>query len=105
MIRNGLPCGRAFCRGTVDAVTRRLFHYQKFVEPYFASLLSDRQVKLSRADSFNDPWDCRLRFRYPQNEAERKRVLKWLDAQDRKLFPGRTEIQRAILIHAFRSEP
>ena len=86
-------------------MARRLFHYQRYVEAHFVSLLSDRKVKLSRPDSFNDPWDCRLRFRDPSTAEERDRILSWLADMHRKHQAAVSEAKRAELVYDLRSSP
>lgn len=56
----------------------RLFHYQKFVCKHFISLLSERKVRLSNPNNFNDPWDCRVHYRAPRDSEEGRRLLEWL---------------------------
>jgi hypothetical protein len=65
----------------------RLFHYQRFVEEHLVSLLSERKVKISRPDSFNDPWDCRVHYRLPTDGEERQRLLNWLVDMHQTHFP------------------
>jgi hypothetical protein len=73
----------------------RLFHYQKFVDDHLVSLLSERKVKLSRPDSFNDPWDCRVHYQAPSDADGRGRLFDWLIENHRKHFPGIDEAHRA----------
>lgn len=83
----------------------RLFHYQRFVEAHLVSLLVNHKIKLSRADAFNDPWDCRVHYQLPSTDDERNRVLRWLTEMHRKHHPSVSEAQRALLAHSFRSNP
>lgn len=80
----------------------RLFHYQRFVEGHLISLLSEGKVKLSRPDSFNDPWDCRVRYRVPTDIEEKKRLLDWLRMQ---LPPSVGEAKRVRMAQDFISNP
>jgi hypothetical protein len=77
------PGIRIQCQSEHDFATDRmkpprLFHYQRFVEAHLVSLLSAGQLKLSRPDSFNDPWDCRVHYQVPTDPEDRKRVLAYL---------------------------
>jgi len=81
-----------------------LFHYQRFVELYLVSLLADRKVKFSKPNSFNDPWDCRLRFHAPTNDEEAKRLVAWLTEMNRKHSPEVSEAARALKAHALLSD-
>ena len=83
----------------------RLFHYQRFVEPHLVSLLSGGTVKLSRPDSFNDPWDCRVRYQVPTEPEDRKRVLAYLTEMHRKHFPSISEAQRRRVANDFMENP
>ena len=83
----------------------RLFHYQRFVEDHFASLLRERKVRLSRPDSFNDPWDCRVRFRLPTDTTGRTRVINWIIEMNRKYSPNASESERLRKAQYFMSNP
>jgi hypothetical protein len=72
----------------------RLFHYQRLVEAHLVSLLSAGQLKFSRPDSFNDPWDCRVHYQVPTEPGDRKRVLAYLIEIHRKHDPGIDEAER-----------
>lgn len=39
-----------------------LYHYQPFKKEYIADLLLNNRIKFSNPSSFNDPWDCRIKF-------------------------------------------
>jgi hypothetical protein len=83
----------------------RLFHYQRFKEPHLVSLLSEGTVKLSRPDSFNDPWDCRVHFQVPTDALGRKRLLDWLIEQHRKWYPSISEPDRVRIAQMFALNP
>src|SRR6266566_1112741 len=83
----------------------RIFHYQPFVEAHLISLLSTGKLKLSRADSFNDPWDCRVHYQIPTDLEGRKRVMASIAEKHRKRFPSITEAQRALRVHELASNP
>jgi hypothetical protein len=83
----------------------RLFHYQRFVESHLVSLLSEGTVKLSRPDSFNDPWGCRVRFQVPTDAPGRKRVLDWLIESHRKWLPSISESERVRIAQVFALNP
>jgi len=83
----------------------RLFHYQRFVEAHLLSLLSAGQLKLSRPDSFNDPWDCRVHYQVPTEPDDRKRVLAYLTEMHRKHFPSISEAQRRRVANDFMANP
>jgi hypothetical protein len=89
------------------SMPNRLFHYQKFVQEYliFISLLSERKVKFSRPDSFNDPWDCRVHYRLPSDSDGRKRVVNWLSDMHRKHFPSMSEAERIRKAQDFLANP
>ena len=76
----------------------RLFHYQRFVEAHLVSLLSAGQLKLSRPDSFNDPWDCRVHYQLPAEPADMRRLFAYLTEIHRKHDPGvnEAELQRRV---------
>jgi len=86
-------------------VPNRLFHYQRFVEEHLVSLLSKRKVKLSRPDSFNDPWDCRVRYRLPTDPADKMRVMDWLIEMNRKYSPELSEAERLQRANYLASKP
>ena len=75
----------------------RLFHYQKFVDEHLVSLLSEGKIKFSRPDKFNDPWDCRVHYRVPTNDAAKKRVFDWPIGEHRKRHPSISDSERARL--------
>ncbi|HVH74728.1 MAG TPA: DUF2971 domain-containing protein [Stellaceae bacterium] len=83
----------------------RLFHYQRFVEGHLISLLSAGKLKLSRPDSFNDPWDSRVHYRVPTDLEERKRVVAHLAEWHRKHYPMMSEAERDLRAHEFMSHP
>jgi hypothetical protein len=83
----------------------RLFHYQCFAEDHFTSLLVSGELKFSRPDSFNDPWDCRLHLETPTDPTARGRVLNWFADTDRKQNPSISEAKRAIRVYGFKSNP
>jgi hypothetical protein len=62
-------------------------------------------VKLSRPDTFNDPWDCRIYYRVPSDQPGRQRLLQWLTDQHRARFPEITEAERVRVAREFMSEP
>jgi hypothetical protein len=80
---------------------RSLFHYQRLVEAHLTALLTTRTVKLSRPDTFNDPWDCRVHYRVPTDAPGLQRLLQWLTEQHRKRFPHISEAQRTKIAHDF----
>jgi hypothetical protein len=82
-----------------------LFHYQRFVEAHLVSLLSAGQLKLSRPDSFNDPWDCRVHYQVPTESGDRERVLAYLTEMHRKHFPSISEAQRRRIANDFIANP
>jgi hypothetical protein len=86
-------------------MANRLFHYQPFVPEYLESLLSERKIKLSRPDSFNDPWDCRVHYLVPSDEDGRKRYLDWAAIYHRKHFPEVSEAKRARMNYELRKNP
>jgi len=86
-------------------IPERLFHYQRFVEPYLISLLSQGKLKLSRPDSFNDPWDCRMHYRVPTAHEERKRVVTHLAELHRKHNPSIGEAERNRRAYVLMSNP
>src|SRR5208282_4694040 len=79
----------------------RLFHYQRFVEAHLISLLSAGQLKLSRPDSFNDPWDCRVRYQGPKEPDEIKRVLAYFMQVHSNGDPSISEDERQRLLIEF----
>jgi hypothetical protein len=83
----------------------RLFHYQRFVEAHLVSLLSAGRLKLSRPDSFNDPWDCRVHYKLPTEPKERKRALEYLAKMHRMHYPSISEARRALILYNFVSNP
>ena len=83
----------------------RLFHYQRFVEAHLASLLSAGQLKLSRPDSFNDPWDCRVHYQLPAEPADMRRLFAYLTEIHRKHDPGVSEAQRQRRVAEFMVNP
>ena len=83
----------------------RLYHYQRFDAEHLNSLLIKGTIKLSRPDSFNDPWDCRLRYLMPTDDAERRSILLWFSEMHRKLHPQISEGRRALTAFGFRSDP
>ena len=83
----------------------RLFHYQRFVEDHIVSLLSAGKLKLSRPDSFNDPWDCRVHYQVPTEPEERKRVSAYLTEMHRKRHPSISEAERTKISEDFMSNP
>jgi len=83
----------------------RLFHYRCFVEAHLVSLLSAGQVKLSRPDSFNDPWDCRVHYQVPTEPEDRKRVLAYLTEMHRKQHPSISETERRRIANDFMTNP
>jgi len=82
-----------------------LFHYQPFNEAHVISLLSERTIKLSRPDKFNDPWDCRMRYRVPETVDERNRALAWFEQMHRKQYPCMNEAERAVIMYRHKSTP
>jgi hypothetical protein len=83
----------------------RLFHYQPFVEAHLVSLLSAGQLKLSRPDSFNDPWDCRVHYQVPTDSEDRKRVFAYLVEIQRKHDPSKSEAERRRVATYFMANP
>ena len=83
----------------------RLFHYQRLVEAHLVSLLSAGQLKLSRPDSFNDPWDCRVHYQVPTEPADRQRVLAYLIEMHRRHHPAIDETERQRRANAFMANP
>ncbi len=83
----------------------RFFHYQRFVEAHLVSLLSAGQLKLSRPDSFNDPWDCRVHYQVPTDPKDRKRVLAYLIEINRKHYPSKSEAERRRVANDFMVNP
>jgi hypothetical protein len=81
------------------------FHYQPFKEEHLVSLLSERKLKLSRPDKFNDPWDCRMHYQVPTDPAGRERVIEHWKELHRKYLPNITEAKRALIAHDFKSNP
>jgi hypothetical protein len=71
-----------------------LFHYQRFCESHLISLLATGKLKLSRPDSFNDPWDCRVHYRVPTDPEERERLIAHLAELHRKHHPSISEVER-----------
>jgi hypothetical protein len=71
----------------------RLFHYQRFVEAHFVSLLAG-QLKLSRPDCFNDPWDCRVHYQLPTEPGDTGRLFAYLTEIHRKRDPEVSEAER-----------
>jgi hypothetical protein len=62
-------------------------------------------VKLSRPDTFNDPPDCRVRYRVRSDQPGRQRVLQWLTDRHRARFPEITEAARVRVAREFMSQP
>jgi hypothetical protein len=62
-------------------------------------------VKLSRPDSFNDPWDCRVHFQVPTDAPGRKRVLDWPIENHRKCLPLNSESERVHIAQMFALNP
>jgi hypothetical protein len=83
----------------------RLFHYQRFVEAHLASFLSAGQLKLSRPDSFNDPWDCRVHYQLPAEPGDMRRLFAYLTEIHRKHDPGVSEAQRQRRVAEFMVNP
>jgi hypothetical protein len=77
----------------------RLFHYQRFTEEHFVSLLSEGKLKLSAANQFNDPWDCRVHYRIPTDSEGIKRTIRHWKELDRKHHPEITKVKRAIIAY------
>ncbi len=84
---------------------RSFFHYQRLVEAHLIELLAKRTVKLSRPDTFNDPWDCRVHYRVPSDQPGRQRLLQWLTDRHRERFPQISEAERVRVAREFMSEP
>ena len=84
---------------------KRLFHYQPFVVEHLVSLLSERRIKFSCPNNFNDPWDCRVHYQIPKSPEEITRALDWLREVDKKHGPTKTEIQREQMLEAHRADP
>jgi len=82
----------------------RLFHYQRFNPDYTASLLTERKIKLSRPDNFNDPWDCRVHYQMPPDEMRKKDVIDWITTAHRKHHPEISEAKRARLAFELKSD-
>jgi hypothetical protein len=82
-------------------VPRSLFHYQRLVEAHLIALLAKRTVKLSRPDTFNDPWDCRVHYRVPSDQPGRQRLLQWLTDRHRARFSEITEAERVRVAREF----
>jgi hypothetical protein len=82
-----------------------LFHYQPFNESYLRSLLTDGRIKFSSPDSFNDPWDCRVRYHIPSTEEEKRSYFDWVTQQHRKYYPEIDETERAVRAFAYKSNP
>jgi hypothetical protein len=83
----------------------RLFHYQRFVEAHFVSLLSAGQLKLSRPDSFNDPWDCRVHYQLPTEPGDTRRLFAYLTEMHRKHYPEVSEAERQRRVAEFMVNP
>ena len=83
----------------------RLFHYQTFKDEHFVSLLSERKLKLSRANQFNDPWDCRVHYRAPTDPVEIGRAIQYWKELNRKHHPEIGETKRALIAHHMKSHP
>jgi hypothetical protein len=96
---------QAGASGGTGTIPERLFHYQRFCEPHLVSLLSTGKLKLSRPDSFNDPWDCRVHYRVPTEPDERKRLVAQLVEWHRKHFPLMSEAERNQRADEFIADP
>ena len=83
----------------------RLFHYQTFKDEHFVSPLSERKLKLSRANQFNDPWDCRVHYRAPTDPVEIGRAIQYWKELNRKHHPEIGETKRALIAHHMKSHP
>jgi hypothetical protein len=81
---------------------RRLYRYERFVEEYLVSTLNG-VVYFSRADAFNDPWDCKPWFTTPESSADREKLIQWFDQVARKKEPNPDEELRARQIEELRS--
>jgi hypothetical protein len=66
---------------------KSLYHYKKFNSDHLLGLLRDHKIKLSRPDSFNDPWDCRAHYHFPADAQGRKRLIDYLADINRKHCP------------------
>ena len=68
-------------------MSRSLFHYKELVKSHLVLLLTERTVKLTQPNAFNDPWDCRVHFSVPHDKAKLRRLVEWIAEQNRKQFP------------------
>jgi hypothetical protein len=69
------------------------------------SFLSEGKLKFSRPDKFNDPWDCRLRYRVPSDPAGIDRLIhRWTELH-RKHHPEINDVKRALMAYDFKSDP
>ncbi len=77
-------------------VPKFLYHYQPFNIDHIKQLLSDGEIKFSRPDKLNDPWDCRIHYSIPSNDGERRDAIKYFIDVDRSEFPDLSPAARAV---------
>ena len=63
------------------------FHYKKFKAEHLETLLRDESIKFTRPDMFNDPWDCRVKYRVPRNEKEISDLVEYFKYLNKKVYP------------------
>ena len=96
---------KARFHGYLHETASAIHYHERFVEAHLVSLLSTGQMKFSRPDSFNDPWDCRVHYQVPTEPAEKKRILAYLIEMHRKHHPGIDEAERQRRANEFMANP
>lgn len=84
---------------------KHLYHYRKYTESHLVSLLRDGSIKLSRPDTFNDPWDCRVKVRMPKDEDEIQRQIEYFKILHRRIYKNISEEIRLQLADELLNSP
>jgi hypothetical protein len=83
----------------------RLFHYQRFCEEHLVTTIERGIVRFGSASEFNDPWDCKPAFRAPDDLAERRKLLEWMDRASAKHRPAVGAEERAQRVEVLMRDP
>jgi Protein of unknown function (DUF2971) len=84
---------------------KSLYHYKIFDRDHLESLVLRNVIKFKMPKLFNDPWDCRPYFYFPDDPEGRKRNLDWVANAYRKQCPSMPDDQIKAKISELAASP